>query len=76
MSRSSTEFRLELPLEAASWACREEIAGMGWEVESIEPNRIVTRRAWWGFSRDRATIEVLLSEAGPQATTIVLNGRI
>jgi hypothetical protein len=49
---------------------------MGWEVESIEPHRLVTRRGMWGFSRDQAKIEVLLSEAGPEATTIVLNGRI
>jgi hypothetical protein len=49
---------------------------MGWEVESIEPHRLVTRRGLWGFSRDPATIEVLLSEAGPEATAVVLNGRM
>lgn len=76
MSTASGEFRLELPLESAAWACREAIAGMGWEVESIEAHRLVTRRGFWGFSRDSAQIEVLLSEAGPQTTTIVLNGRI
>jgi hypothetical protein len=76
VSTASDEFRLELPLDSASWACREAIAGMGWEVESIEPRRLVTRRGFWGFSRDQAQIEVLLSEAGPEATTIVLNGRI
>jgi hypothetical protein len=48
--------------------------GLG--VESIEPHRLVMRRGWWGFSRDPATIEVLLSEAGPRATSVVLNGRL
>lgn len=76
VSKASDEFRVELPAESASWACREAIVSMGWEVESIEPLRLVTRRSWWGFSRDPSRIEVLLSEAGPEATTIVLNGRI
>lgn len=49
---------------------------MGWEVESNEPNRLVMRRGWWGFSRDPARLEVVLSEAGQQATTIVLNGHV
>jgi hypothetical protein len=76
MSTASDEFRLELPLESASWACREAIASMGWEVESIEPHRVVTRRGFWGFSRDQATVEVLLSEDGPDAARVVLSGRI
>ena len=76
MSTTSTEFRLELPLEPASWACREAVARMGWGVESIEPRRLVTRRGLWGFARDPAKIEVVLSEVGPEATTVTLNGRI
>lgn len=76
MSKASGEFRLELPLESASWACREAIAGMGWGVESIEPHRLVIRRGLWGFGRDPATIEILLSEAGPEASTVALNGRM
>ena len=76
MSRDSSEFRLELPVEAAAWACREAMVTMGWGVESIEPHRLVMRRGWWGFSRDPAAIEILLSEAGPQATRIVLNGHL
>jgi hypothetical protein len=76
VSSASDEFRLELPLESAFWACREAIVSMGREVESIEPQRLVTRRAMWGFARDPAKIEVQLSEAGPEATTIVLNGSI
>ena len=76
MPSSSAEFRLELPVESAFWACREAIVSMGWEVDSIEPRRLVTKRALWGFARDPATIEVLLSEAGPEATTVVLNGRL
>jgi hypothetical protein len=52
------------------------MVSMGWGVDSIEPRRMVMRRGWWGFSRDPATIEVLLSEAGPRATRIELNGRL
>ena len=58
MSTASDEFRLQLPVESASWACREAIVAMGWEVESIEPHRLMLRRSWWGFSRDPSTIEV------------------
>jgi hypothetical protein len=76
VSTASAEFRLELPLEPASWACREAVVSMGWEVEAIEPQRLVTRRGFWGFSRDSAKIEVLPSEAGAEATAIVLNGHI
>jgi hypothetical protein len=75
MSTTSHEFRLEVPVESASWACREAIVDMGWEVESIEPRRLVTKRGNWGFTRDPAEIEILLSENGPDATRIVLNGR-
>ena len=72
----SDELRVELPMEPAAWICREATVAMGWEVESIEPTRLVTRRSWGGFSnRDPATIEVLLSEAGPAATKVVLSGR-
>jgi hypothetical protein len=76
VSTASDELRLDLPVESASWACREAIVGMGWGVESIEPRRIAIRRGWWGFSRDPATIEILLSEEGAEATRIVLNGRL
>lgn len=72
----SDELRLELPTESAAWTCREATVSMGWEVESIEPNRLVMRRSWGGFSnRDPATIEVVLSEIGAAATKIVLSGR-
>lgn len=76
MSRASDEFRLQLPLASACWACRAAIVDMGWEVESIEPGRLVMRRSWWGFSRDPSTIQVRLSEAGSGATTITVDGRI
>jgi hypothetical protein len=52
------------------------MVSMGWGVESIEPHRLVMRRGWWGFSRDPLTIEVLISEAGPGATGIVLGGHL
>jgi hypothetical protein len=52
------------------------MVSMGWGVESIEPHRLVMRRGWWGFSRDPLTIEILLTQAAPHATTIVLNGHL
>jgi hypothetical protein len=76
LSEASDEFRVALPLEPAWWACREAVVRLGWEVESIEPDRLVVRRSWWGFARDPARIEARLSETAADATTIVLDGRI
>jgi hypothetical protein len=70
----SDQFRLDIPLEDASWACREAIASMDWDLESIEPHRLVLRKDM-GFLRDTLKIEVLLSEADPDATTVRFNGK-
>ena len=70
----SDQFRLDVPLEDASWACREAIASMDWALESIEPHRLVLRKDT-GFLRDPLKIEVLLSEADPAATTVRFNGK-
>jgi hypothetical protein len=76
VSMASDEFQLELPFESAWWACRQAVVDVGWEVESIVPDRLVTRTSWWGFARDPATIEVRLSDAGSGSTMIVVSGRI
>jgi hypothetical protein len=76
MSRASDEFRLELPLESASWVCRDAIAGMDWHVESIQPRRLVLKRAFGFLNASEAKIEVLLAEAGADATTVTLNGKL
>ena len=73
MTTASDEFRLELPLEFASWACREAVASMDWHLDSIEPHRLVLKKS---VLLDPVTIEVLLSEAGPDATTVTLNGKL
>ena len=73
MTKLSDQFRLDIPLEDASWACREAIASMDWDLESIEPHRLVLRRRMT-FARDPSKIEVLISEAGPDAATVSLNG--
>ena len=64
MIKVSDQFRLDVSLEDASRACREAIAGMDWDLESIESDRLVLRRRMT-FSRDSSKIEVLVSEAGP-----------
>ena len=69
----SDQFLLDVPPEDASWACREAIASMDWDLE-FEPHRLVLRKDM-GFLRDSLKIEVLLSEADPDATTVRLNGK-
>ncbi len=73
MTELSDQFQLDVPLEDASWACREAVARMDWHLDSIEPHRLVLKRS---VLLDPVTIEVLLSEAGPDATTVTLNGRL
>ena len=73
MTELSDQFRLDVPLEDASWACREAVASMDWQLESIEPHRLVLKK---GLRLDLFRIEVLLSEAGPDVTTVTLNGRL
>jgi hypothetical protein len=76
MSRASDKFRLDLPLESASWACRDAIASMDWQLASIEPRRLVLKRAFGFLNSSEATVEVLLAEAGADATTVTLNGKL
>jgi hypothetical protein len=74
VTKLSDQFQLDLPMDDASWACREAVAGMDWDLESIEPYRLVLRRRMT-FARDPAKIEVVLSEAGPQATAVRLDAQ-
>jgi hypothetical protein len=76
VSTASDEFLLELPLEAAYWVCREAVAGMDWHVDSIEPHRLALKRSFGFLNMSESRIEVLLSEAGPDATTVTLHGKL
>jgi hypothetical protein len=73
MTELSDRFRLDLPLADASWACREAVAGMDWQLEAIEPNRLLLRK---NLLLDVFRVEVVLSEAGPEATAVTLNGKL
>lgn len=73
MTELSDQFRLDVPLEDASWACREAVAGMDWQLEAIDPHRLVLKK---GLRLDLFRIEVLLSEAGRDATTVLFNGKL
>ena len=46
---------------------------MDWDLESIEPHRLALRRRGT-LARDPSKIEVLVAEAGPDASTVSLNG--
>ncbi len=77
MTEITNQFQLEVPLEDASWACREAVVGLDWPLlESIEPRRLVLKRGLRLATGSASTIEVLLSEAGPDATTVTLNGKL
>jgi hypothetical protein len=74
-TRAVAEFRLEMPLGEVYSACRHAIAGMGWEVGSIEPTRIGTHRGAWGFSRNATRVDIWLFR-NHAATTVSLDGRV
>lgn len=76
MSTSSDMFRLELSPEAAYWACKEAVAGMDWRLESIEPRRLALKGNFGFLNMSESRIEVLLSEEGPDATSVTLNGKL
>ena len=76
MTQLSDRFRLDIPLEDASWACREAVASMDWNLESIEPHRLVLKKGMRLATESLSRIEVLLSEAGPDATTVTLNRKL
>ncbi len=73
---ATDEFRLELPLESASWVCREAVVGLDWLPESIEPDRLVLKKGMRLATGSLSRVEVLLSAAGPDATTVTLNGKL
>ena len=62
MTRLSGELQTHLPVYEAIVACTEAIDGLGWHIEDVEANRIVSR-AGTG-SRHPPKIEVVLRESG------------
>jgi len=71
MTSLTGEFQTDLPLDGAHRACTEAINGLGWHIEAVEPDRIVSHP-------DTGTpyppkIEVVLTESG-QATDVRIIG--
>ncbi|HMO00763.1 MAG TPA: hypothetical protein PKD59_15235 [Miltoncostaeaceae bacterium] len=76
MTDLSDEFRLDVPVEEASWLCREAVVYLDWPLlESIEPRRLVLKKGMRFATGSFARVEVLLSEEGPDATTVRLNAK-
>jgi hypothetical protein len=76
MTELSHQFRLDLPVEDAYWVCREAVVYLDWPlVEVIEARRLVLKKGLRFATGSLSQIEVLLSEDGPDATTVKLNGK-
>ena len=75
MSRLTDEFLIELPLDKTSWACRDAISSIGWNIESLDPHRIIPK-VGVGLTRNPSKIEVLLSDTTPSSSTVTLKGVI
>jgi hypothetical protein len=76
MTEASEQFRLDVPVENAFWVCREAVMYLDWPLlESIEPRRLVLKKGLRFGTGSFSRIEVLLSEEGPDATTVKLNGK-
>lgn len=76
MTEVSDQFRLDVPLEDAFWACREAVVFLDWPLlESIEPRRLVLKKGLRFGTGSLSRVELLLSEDGPDATTVRLNGK-
>lgn len=75
MSKLSEQFSLDLPLDAATTACRQAIAGLEWkEGEAEEPNQIKAK-VGFGLVRNPASHVITLTEAGG-GTTVSIDSRI
>jgi len=68
------EFRVALPVEQASPACRRAIAAIGWNVKEAGLDRIVPKIGV-GVTRNPSKVEVRLQESGEQ-TVVRRNGSI
>jgi hypothetical protein len=68
------DFTIGVPVNRASFACLEAIATVGWNVRSVEPDRIVTKIGV-SVTRNPSKIEVLLSASGDR-TMVRLKGSI
>jgi hypothetical protein len=63
MTKLSGEFQTDLEPPDALAACAEAIDGLGWRIESVEGDRIVSH-AGAGYSERVARIDVVLSASG------------
>jgi hypothetical protein len=72
MTSLTGEFQTDLPLHDAIVACAEAIDGLGWHVEAVEPNRIVSY-ANTASTQHPPKIEVALDDSG-QTTDVRIIG--
>ncbi len=72
MTSLTGEFETDLPLEEATVACADAIDGLGFRIEAVEPNRIVSY-AGSGAVEYPPKIEVVLTESG-QGTDVRIIG--
>ena len=74
MTRLAGEFQLDLPTHDASVACAAALDGMGWDVETVEADRIVSS-ASLESNRSRSRIELTLTDAGDGTTIVRVTGK-
>lgn len=72
MTRLAGEFRVDLPLPEVSAACARAIQGLGWQIEAVEPNRIVSRPDA-KVTQQPPKIEVVLRASG-ETTAVRISG--
>jgi len=76
MTDVSDQFRLDVPVDEALWSCREAVVYLDWPLlETIEPRRLVLKKGLRLGTGSLARMEMLLSEDGPDATSITLNAK-
>ena len=70
MATASERFLVDLASEPASWACREVVAKMDWQVETIQPDRMTVKRSFGFLNADNVSIEIVLSDERPDVTAV------
>ena len=72
MTELSDQFRLDVPVDEAFWISREAAMYLDWPLlEAIEPRRLVLKKGLRFGTGSLSRIEVVLSDDGPDATSVV-----
>ncbi|MFN0091260.1 MAG: hypothetical protein ACKVWR_13490 [Acidimicrobiales bacterium] len=76
MARASERFQVSLAADPAHRACRQAIATLGWQLDAVQPDRLLVWRSFGFLNAESTRVEIGLSYQGQDETAISLDGRM